>query len=83
MVNKIVLYIAISIVVSLGTGLGIGYCTGHYVASSKAEKDVAAIRAILEKQEAEKAANQEKFEEYLKESEAMTERQEKSPSKSY
>lgn len=79
MLNKIALYIAISVVVSLG----IGYGTGHYVASSKAEKDIAAIRAILEAQEAEKKANQEKFKEYLKESEAMTERQEKSPSKSY
>lgn len=50
MIKQIALYIAISVVVSLG----IGYGAGHYVASNKAERDVAAIRAILEEQETQK-----------------------------
>lgn len=50
MIKQLTLYVAISVVVSLG----IGYGTGHYVASNKAERDVAAIRAILEGQEAQK-----------------------------
>lgn len=61
MLNKTMLCIVIKVAVILG----IGYCAGHYAAASKAEKDIAAIRAILEAHEAEKAAEQEILEEAI------------------
>lgn len=55
MLNKIIFYITISIAVIFGAGYG----AGHYVASSKAEKDIAAIRTILEEERAIKIRDEE------------------------
>lgn len=63
MLNKITLYIAISVAVIFGGG----YCTGHYVASSKAERDIAAIRTIFEQQQIEKEMEKAEEERILEE----------------
>lgn len=74
MIKQIALYIAISVVVSLG----IGYGAGHYIASNKAERDIAAIRAVLEEQEAQKKrdieAAEKASEEYFEKRKAIRQR---------
>lgn len=79
MIKQIMLYITLSVVVSLG----VGYGTGYYVASNKAENDIAAIRAILEQQESEKKAAETELEQYFKDTATRSERWRKTPDKSY
>jgi len=89
-IKKIAIYIALSVMVIGGTCYG----TGYYIASNKAERDVAAIRAILEKQEADKerakreeaeaeAKAEADYQEYLRKKEEIYKRWDAEPKKGY
>jgi len=80
MFKQVALYITISVAVSCGIG---GYGAGYYMASRQEAEDTAAIRAILEKQEAEKERAKVEYEEYLKKKEAIYKKWLDEPKKSY
>lgn len=55
MLNKIALSISLSVFVIFAAGYG----TGHYMASSRAERDIAAIRSMMEEEKAERLRQEE------------------------
>jgi len=80
MFKQVALYITISVAVSCGIG---GYGAGYYMASRQEAEDTAAIRAILEKQEAEKERAKEEYEKYLKGKEEIYKRWDRESKKSH
>lgn len=61
MIRQIIMCVIISAAIFFGAGYG----TGHYIASNKAEKDITAIRAILEEERSERKSKEDAVRKYL------------------